>query len=82
MNFPARYANGYLGDIGVKVESVGDFCAWAEVYLGGRWYTFDPRNNTSRIGRILMVHGRATAAVTVITTFGNYQPMHLKVWTD
>jgi len=82
MNFPARYASGYLGDIGIKHESADDFCAWSEVYLEGKWYTFDPRNNTPRIGRILMVRGRDAADVAMMTTFGNYQLTHLKVWTD
>ena len=82
MNFPARYASGYLGDIGVKAESAGDFCAWSEVYLGGRWYTFDPRNNAPRIGRVLMVRGRDAADVAMMTTFGDYQLTYLKVWTD
>ena len=82
MNFPARYASGYLGDIGVKAESAGDFCAWSEVYLEGRWYAFDPRNNTPRIGRILMVRGRDAADVAMVTAFGNYQLTCLKVWTD
>jgi transglutaminase-like putative cysteine protease len=40
MNIPARYATGYLGDIGVPpVDAPMDFSAWFEVYLGGRWYT-------------------------------------------
>ncbi len=82
MNFPARYASGYLGDIGVKAESAGDFCAWSEVYLERCWYAFDPRNNTPRIGRILMVRGRDAADVAMMTAFGNYQLTHLKVWTD
>jgi len=82
MNFPARYASGYLSDIGVKAESAGDFCAWSEVYLGGRWYVFDPRNNTPRIGRILMVRGRDAADVAMITAFGNYRLTRLKVWTE
>jgi len=81
MNFPARYASGYIGDIGVEAESAGDFCAWSEVYLDGRWYTFDPRNNTPRIGRVLMVRGRDAADVAMMTTFGNYQLTQLKVWT-
>jgi transglutaminase-like putative cysteine protease len=34
-----------------------DFCAWFEVYLIERWYTFDARHNTPRLGRILG-HGR------------------------
>jgi transglutaminase-like putative cysteine protease len=35
-----------------------DFSAWFETYLGGRWYTFDARHNTPRIGRVLMARGR------------------------
>ena len=53
MNIPARYCTGYLGDIGVPVVDPMDFSAWFEAYLGDRWYTFDPRNNRPRIGRIL-----------------------------
>lgn len=82
MNVPARYASGYLSDIGANAEGAGDFCAWSEVYLGGRWYAFDARHNTPRIGRILMVHGRDAADVAMITAFGNYELTQLKVWTD
>lgn len=82
MNIPARYASGYLSDIGAKAEGAGDFCAWAEVFLGGRWHAFDARHNTPRIGRILMVRGRDAADVAMITAFGNYLLTHLKVWTD
>jgi len=82
MNIPARYASGYLSDIGTEADGAGDFCAWAEVYLDGRWYAFDARHNTPRIGRILMVHGRDAADVAMITAFGDYQLTRLKVWTD
>jgi transglutaminase-like putative cysteine protease len=41
-----------------------------EVYLGGRWYTFDPRNNVPRIGRVLIARGRDAADVAITTTFG------------
>ncbi len=82
MNIPARYASGYLSDIGVEAEGAGDFCAWSEVFLEGRWYTFDARHNTPRIGRILMVRGRDAADVAMMTAFGDYLLMHLKVWTD
>ena len=55
---PARYATGYLGDIGVPiVPSPMDFSGWFEVFLGGRWYTFDARHNAPRIGRVLMARG-------------------------
>jgi len=82
MNIPARYASGYLGDIGAKAEDAGDFSAWSEVFLEGRWYTFDARHNTPRIGRILMVRGRDAADVAMMTAFGNYLLTSLKVWTD
>lgn len=82
MNIPARYASGYLSDIGAKAEGAGDFCAWSEVFLEGRWYVFDARHNTPRIGRILMVRGRDAADVAMMTAFGNYQLTQLKVWTD
>ncbi len=58
MNIPARYATGYLGDIGVPLSpDPMDFSGWFEVYLGGRWYTLDARHNTPRIGRIVMARG-------------------------
>ena len=49
MHIPARYATGYLGDIGVPVVGEMDFSAWYEVYLGGRWWSFDARNHQPRI---------------------------------
>jgi transglutaminase-like putative cysteine protease len=82
MNIPARYASGYLGDIGVPYSGAGDFCAWYEVYLGGRWHTFDARYNVPRAGRILMVRGADAADVAMITSFGGYQLKFFRVWTD
>ena len=82
MNIPARYASGYLGDIGVPYSGAGDFCAWFEVYLGGRWHTFDARYNTPRIGRVLMVRGADAADVAMITSFGTHQLKFFKVWTN
>jgi transglutaminase-like putative cysteine protease len=71
MNIPARYATGYLGDIGVPVGVTPmDFSAWFEVYLGGRWWTLDARHNHPRIGRVLMATGRDAADVALTTAFG------------
>jgi transglutaminase-like putative cysteine protease len=71
MNIPARYCTGYLGDIGVPPPyGPMDFAAWMEVYLGGRWHTFDPRNNVPRIGRVLIARGRDASDVAIATTFG------------
>jgi transglutaminase-like putative cysteine protease len=82
MNIPARYCTGYLGDIGVPPPyGVMDFAAWFEVYLGGRWHTFDARNNTPRIGRVLMARGRDAADVAIVTSFGPNYLESFKVWT-
>ena len=71
MNIPARYCTGYLGDHGVPPDPAPmDFSAWFEVYLGGRWYTFDARHNTPRIGRVLMARGRDATDVAMVTSFG------------
>lgn len=83
MNIPARYATGYLGDIGVpKVPLPMDFSAWYEVYLGGRWWTLDARHNEPRIGRILMARGRDAVDVALTTAFGNTKLKTFTVWTD
>ncbi len=71
LNIPARYATGYLGDIGVPADPAAmDFSAWMEVYLGGQWHTFDVRHNTRRIGHLVMARGRDAADVALTTSFG------------
>ncbi|WP_370632313.1 transglutaminase family protein [Rhodoferax sp. U2-2l] len=71
MNIPARYCTGYLGDIRIPpIPAPMDFAGWFEAYLGDRWYTFDARNNTPRIGRVLMARGRDACDVALASTFG------------
>lgn len=70
MNIPARYATGYMGDIGVPLVLPMDFSGWFEAYLGRRWYTFDARHNKPRIGRVVMARGRDAADVALTTNFG------------
>ena len=70
-NIPARYVTGYLGDIRWPYSGPGDFSAWYEVFLDGRWMTMDARHNEPRIGRILMATGRDAADVAITTSFGN-----------
>jgi Transglutaminase-like enzymes, putative cysteine proteases len=83
LNIPARYCTGYLGDIGMPPPyGPMDFAGWLEVYLGGRWHTFDPRNNTPRIGRVLMARGRDAADVAIATTFGVNTLAGFEVWSD
>ncbi|MEX1180595.1 MAG: transglutaminase family protein [Cucumibacter sp.] len=83
MNIPARYCTGYLGDIGMPPPyAAGDFAAWMDVFLGGRWWVFDPRNNMPRIGRVLVAQGRDAADVPLIHSFGANTLRNFKVWTD
>lgn len=82
MNIPARYVNGYMGDIGVNADPAPmDFNAWFEVYLEDRWYTFDARHNARRIGRIAVARGRDAADIPLIQTFGKHELTTFKVWT-
>jgi transglutaminase-like putative cysteine protease len=83
MDIPARYCTGYLGDVGTEPPyGPMDFAAWFEAYLGDRWYTFDARNNTPRIGRVLIARGRDACDVALSTTFGPNQLLGFRVWTD
>jgi putative proteasome-type protease len=71
MNIPARYCTGYLGDMGTEPPyGPMDFAGWFEAFLGDRWYTFDARNNTPRIGRVLIARGRDACDVALSSTFG------------
>ncbi|MGB5310701.1 MAG: transglutaminase family protein, partial [Polyangiales bacterium] len=83
LNIPARYCTGYLGEIGVPAtDEPMDFSAWFDVYLGGEWHTFDARNNTPRIGRILMARGRDAADVALLTNFGPSRLVEFTVRTE
>ena len=82
MNIPARYATGYLGDIGVPPGGPMDFSAWFEVYLENRWWTFDARHNVPRIGRVLMATGRDAFDVAITTSFGQANLSHFFVVTE
>ncbi|MFC5069109.1 transglutaminase-like domain-containing protein [Flaviflagellibacter deserti] len=83
LNIPARYCTGYVSDIGLPLpHAPGDFAAWIEVFLGGRWHMFDPRNNDPRIGRILIAYGRDAADVPLTLTFGPNQLIEFKVVTE
>ena len=82
MNIPARYCTGYLGDIGIPpVPYPMDFSAWFEVFLEGRWYTFDARHNVPRIGRVLMARGRDAGDVPLTMAFGQNSLMKFNVIT-
>ncbi len=83
LHIPARYATGYLGDIGVPpAPSPMDFSAWFEVYLEDRWWTFDARHNHPRIGRVLMATGRDASDVAITTSFGMAKLTQFTVITE
>jgi transglutaminase-like putative cysteine protease len=83
LNIPARYVTGYLGDIGVPVDPAPmDFSAWFQAYVGGRWYTFDPRHNTRRIGMIPMAMGKDAADCALTTVFSMHSIETFHVVTE
>ncbi|HEX8522014.1 MAG TPA: transglutaminase family protein [Tepidisphaeraceae bacterium] len=83
LNIPARYATGYLGDIGVPEEPFPmDFSAWMEVYVDRKWITVDARYNSPRIGRVLMARGRDAIDVAITTSFGAAKLEKFHVWLD
>jgi transglutaminase-like putative cysteine protease len=83
LNIPARYCTGYISDIGLPPPyAPQDFGAWIEVFLGGLWHTFDPRNNDPRIGRILIARGRDAADVPLTLTFGPNKLVDFSVTTE
>lgn len=82
MNIPARYCTGHLSELGQpEPHAPDDFAAWMEVFLGGRWWVFDPRNNGPRKGRILIARGQDAADVPLTQTFGPGRLTKFDVWT-
>jgi len=83
LNIPARYVGGYLPDIAVDPPDLPmDFCSWYEVWLGGRWWTFDPRNNEPRIGRVVIARGRDALDAAMVTIWGASELKVMNVWAD
>jgi transglutaminase-like putative cysteine protease len=83
LNIPARYCNGYLGDIGIEpVPLPMDFNAWFEAYLDGGWYTFDARHNVPRIGRIVIARGRDATDIPMLNSFGPHWLQRFEVVTE
>ncbi len=83
LNIPARYAAGYLGEIGIPPQPLPmDFSSWFEAYLDHRWYTFDARHNVPRLGRVLMARGRDAVDTALTTSFKPVNLAKFTVWTD
>lgn len=80
-NIPARYVTGHLPDIGFPdPENHMDFHAYAEVYVGGNWYTSDARFHVPRIGRIKISGGQDAVDGAFSTIFGGATLTYFQVW--
>ena len=66
LSIPARMVVGYLENLQPM-----DLHAWFEAYVGGRWYTFDPTQQSLQGGRVAIAYGRDAADVAVYTQFGD-----------
>jgi len=81
LNLPARYVTGHLPDIGcADPGSAMDFHAYCEIYLGGQWFTFDPRYNVPRIGRVKVAHGADAVDGAFATIYGEAKLSYFEVW--
>lgn len=69
LNIPARFATGI--DYGAD-PALGptDFHAYVEVYLGDRWYIFDPSGTAIPMGFVRFGTGRDAADAAFATIFG------------
>jgi transglutaminase-like putative cysteine protease len=69
LNYPARFVTGV--DYGAD-PSLGppDFHAYAEVFVGGQWFVFDPTGISPVTGLIRIGTGRDAADVSFATIFG------------
>ena len=80
-NIPARYVTGHLPDIGFPdPDNHMDFHAYAEVYLGGEWFTTDARFHVPRIGRIKVSCGQDAVDGAFSTIFGGANLTYFEVW--
>ncbi len=83
LNYPARYACGYIPLMGRPLPEEGmDFAAWLEVYIGGEWCTFDPRNDATLAGRVLIGRGRDAVDVAMVTSAGAPRLESMSVWAE
>lgn len=84
LNIPARYVFGYIPEITAPVpeEEIMDFAAWFEAYLDGEWYTFDPRLNGPRTGRVVVGRGRDAVDCALMTSFGTVGLTYFAVHAD
>lgn len=80
-NLPARYVTGHLPDIGfIDPHNEMDFHAYAEVYVGGHWFTTDARFHVPRIGRIRISCGQDAVDGAFSSIFGGANLTYFQVW--
>jgi transglutaminase-like putative cysteine protease len=84
VNIPARFISGI--DYGAAPElGPPDFHAYVEVFLGDRWYLFDPTGISPPMGLVRLGTGRDAADVSFATIFGtvkSYAPLIFIEATD
>jgi len=80
-NLPTRYVTGHLPDIGFPDPGNHmDFHAYAEVYIGGTWFTTDARFHAPRIGRIKVSCGQDAVDGAFSTIYGGATLSYFQVW--
>lgn len=80
-NLPTRYVTGHMPDIGFPdPENHMDFHAYAEVYVGGHWFTTDARFHVPRIGRIKLSCGQDAVDGAFSTIYGGATLSYFQVW--
>ena len=79
LNVPARFVSAL--DYGAD-PALGppDFHAYAECFLGGRWYVFDSTRISPRTGLLRLGTGRDAADVAFATIFGPVKTTMPRVW--
>jgi len=74
INVPARMVVGFLHQFKPM-----DLHAWFEAFIGGRWFTFDAAEETTRGNRIVVAYGRDAADVALATMFGSFTLQNMEV---
>ncbi|MFM2065326.1 MAG: hypothetical protein RLZZ584_235 [Pseudomonadota bacterium] len=70
VNIPARFATGF--DFGADpILGPPDFHAYVEVWLGRRWYLFDPSGTAIPMGFVRLATSRDAADAAFATIFGS-----------
>lgn len=83
INLPARFVTGT--DYGANPTlGPSDFHAYVEVYLGNRWFIFDPSGTAIPMGLMRIATGRDAADVAFATIFGSVisEPPHIHVQVE